>query len=140
LLEISVLLKMNMMKYFFIASCVLFFSCKKATTNDTCSSTINSGILTVSGPSFSVAVNQDINFEVSYGVANGCGVSSDMEIIKDGNIVKINMLTKYEGCICTQIYSEGRKNYTFKSAVVGNFKLKFSKGDNTFIEKNVIVQ
>jgi hypothetical protein len=140
LLEISVLLKMNMMKYFFIASCVLFFSCKKATTNDTCSSTINSGILAVISSTLTVSVNQDINFEVTYGVANGCGISSDMESIKDGNNVTINMLTKYEGCVCTQIYSEGRKIYTFKSAVVGNFKLKFSKGDNTFIEKNVVVQ
>jgi hypothetical protein len=112
LLEISVLLKINMMNYFFIASCVLFFSCKKATTNDTCSSIINSDILTVSGPSFPVAVNQEISFEVTHGVANGCGTTSNMESIKDGNITTVNMLTKFEGCICTKVYTEAKKTYT----------------------------
>jgi hypothetical protein len=120
---------------------VLLFSCKKASTNDdTCSSTINSGILAVTSTTPTGAVNQDIHFEVLYGVANGCGTSSNMESIKDGNSTTVNMLTKFVGCICTQIYTEAKKTYTFKSADVGNFKLKFNKGDNTFIEKNVVIQ
>ena len=130
------------MKYILIASCVFLFSCKKAdpNNNDTCSSIINSGILAVTSSTLTAAVNQDINFEVSYSIANGCAISSNMESIRDANTVTVNMLTKFEGCVCTQIYSEGKKTYVFKSAVAGNFKLKFSKKDNTFIEKNVVIQ
>jgi hypothetical protein len=134
--------KTNNMKYVLIAFCMFLFSCKKATTNNngTCSNTINSGILAVTSTALTASINQDLSFEVLYGIANGCAISSNIESIKEGNIVTVNMLTKFEGCFCTEIYSEAKKIFLFKSPIVGNFKLKFSKGNNTFIEKDVIIQ
>jgi hypothetical protein len=66
----------------------LLFYCKKAkTNNDICSRTMNSGILSVTSPTLMAALNQDLSFEVSYGIANGCGISSNIESVKEGNIV-----------------------------------------------------
>ncbi len=130
------------MKYFFIIAIVTtLFSCKKTNTNDNnCSSTVNSGIFTVNSSTLTANVNQEINFELLFAVINGCGISSDLETLKEGNIVTINAKTKYEGCICTQIYFEVKKAYSFKSPIAGNFKLKFNRGDNSFIEKDVVIQ
>jgi hypothetical protein len=130
------------MKYILIASCVLLFSCKKANTNnnDTCSTTVNSGIVGVNSTTLTANVNQDINFEVLYAIANGCATTSNLEILKSGNIITVNMLTKFEGCVCTQVYFEGKKPYIFRSSTAGNFKLKFSDGNGGYIERDVVIQ
>jgi hypothetical protein len=129
------------MKYLSVAILVLsifLFSCKKI--NNNCSSKINSAIISVNSPTLAGSVNQELNFELVYGIANGCGISSEIESIKEGNVIAINIKTQFEGCVCTEIFFEEKKTYTFKSSTVGNFKLKFSKGNNTFIEKDVVIQ
>jgi hypothetical protein len=135
-----------MHKYYFllvVSITMLAFGCKKpentGSTNP-CSHTVNSGILNVSSTTLTANVNQEIIFEMLFPVINGCGISSTVESSAVGNIVTLNVFTRYEGCICTQIYSENKKNYNFKSLVAGNFKLKFNKGNGTFIEKDVVIQ
>jgi hypothetical protein len=115
-------------------------SCKKTTSDDNCASTSISGILSATSTTLTGNINQEINFELLYGIANGCSISSEVETLKEGNIVSIKVMTKSVGCVCTAIYFEGKKTYIFKSPTAGNFKLKFNTGNNNFIEKDVVIQ
>lgn len=72
---------------------------------ENCASTDISVILNVKHTStLAVGINQPIAFTITHGIANGCGVSSSQKIVKEGNVINISMLTKYEGCVCTEIY------------------------------------
>lgn len=132
---------MKQLLIFAFGCCILFLSCsKKSIEDNNCSCIINSSILAVNSSSLTASVNQEISFEILFENADGCSVSSEVEYFKDGNNITVSIMTKREGCICTQVYSEIKKIYIFKSAIVGNFKLKFNRGNNTLIEKDVVVQ
>ncbi len=130
------------MKYFTLiifANVLLFISCSKTKNND-CLNKLNSNITSVQSTTLTASVNQEINFEVKFGNINSCGISTEIETTKNGNIMTINAVTQYRGCVCAEIYLEVIQSYIFKSATAGNFKLKFNKGNNTFIEKDVVIQ
>ncbi len=130
------------MKYFTLiifANVLLFVSCNKTKDND-CLNKLNSNITSAQSTTLTASVNQGINFEVQFGNINSCGISTEMETIKNGNLITINAITQYRGCVCAEIYLGVVQSYIFKSATAGNFKLKFNKGNNTFIEKDVVIQ
>lgn len=84
--------------------------------------------------------NQDIPFTVTFAIVNGCGSFSKMEESATGNTIIITVIAKYEGCMCTEIYSEQKRDYIFKRTVPGNYQLKFNKGDNTYFVKDITIQ
>ena len=95
-----------MIKYFYILFTLIFIvCCKNISVPENCASTDISAILNVEHTStLAVGINQPIAFTITHGIANGCGVSSSQKIVKEGNVINISMLTKYEGCVCTEIY------------------------------------
>jgi metal-sulfur cluster biosynthetic enzyme len=130
------------MKYFnliIFVNVLLLISCNKINNNE-CLNKLNSSINIVQSSTLTASVNQEINFELQVGNINSCGISTEIETTQNGNIITINAITQYRGCACAEIYLQVIQSYIFKSATAGNFKLKFNKGNNTFIEKDVVVQ
>ena len=123
----------------FISSLLLFaFTCNKK-TGDSCISYLTAPVIEAVGPTTG-SVNQDIAFSVTYGVGNGCGTFFKFEESVAGNNAVIKVIAKFEGCICTAIYSEFTNAYIFKKTVPGTYQLQFDKGDGNFITREIVIQ
>lgn len=85
-------------------------------------------------------INQEINFQVSFGCHNGCGQFGHFEEIVSGNTRTIIVNAKYEGCACTQDAPSRTATYKFKTSQAGTYLLKFQQANNTFLTDTLTVQ
>ena len=77
---------------------------------------------------------------MTFAIGNGCGQFFKFEESVTGNNTVIKIITKFEGCICTAIYGEFKKEFIFKKAVPGTYRLQFEKGDGSFLVKEIRIQ
>ena len=125
--------------FLFISSViVLIVSCEK-TKNDACLSYLTSPAIEAEGPTTGI-INQEIPFTVTHGIGNGCGSFFKFEELATANNTVVKVIAKYEGCICTAIYVESKKDYIFKKTLPGTYKLQFDKGDGSLIVREIIIQ
>ena len=125
---------------FLIFSIIVLISCSKTKHDDNnCVNYSNSAVEKVVGPNTGL-VNQDINLVVSYGLSSGCGQFDHFESIVDENTTTVNVVGKYNGCVCTAIYQVAEAPYVFRTATAGTYFLKFLKNDNTVLVDTIIVQ
>lgn len=130
---------MNRNFLFIVSTClILCTGCNKKAKN-VCLAYPVAPALSVEGVT-SGNVNQDIPFNVAFALINGCGSFSRFEESAIGNTITVNVITKYEGCVCAEIYGEQKKEYFFKRSIPGNYQIKFNKGDNTYITKDIFIQ
>lgn len=123
----------------FISSLLLFaFTCNKK-TGDSCISYLTAPVIEAVGPTTG-GVNQDIAFSVTYGIGNGCGTFFKFEELATASNTVVKVIAKYEGCICTAIYVDSKKDYIFKKTLPGTYNLQFDKGDGSFIVREIIIQ
>lgn len=124
---------------FSFLSAVLITSCIKNTNSNNCLSYQFAPVSNISGP-VNGAVNQDINFILSFDIFNGCGQFGNIEesSIADTTTIKVN--AKYQGCICTQVAGTLQKTYIFRTAQPGTYYFKFHQGNGNYLLHTLIVQ
>ena len=118
----------------------LMFSCQEMNleNTDNCFSTEFVKPQNISGPD-SVAVNEEIKFDLSIGVKNGCGSFGQFLTITDSTSVNIETVAAYRGCVCTQAAMEIDTAYTFTPTSAGVYQFNFKTGDAVFETKEVTV-
>ena len=57
-----------------------------------------------------------------------------------GNTTIINVIAKYEGCICNEIAPTLKTSYKFKKLQTETYELKFLKDDNSYLTHTILVQ
>lgn len=114
-------------------------SCFKDPVEEECTSYHSAPVKKVEGPS-TAGVNQEIDLAVSFTCFNGCGEFGTFEKLTVGDTLHINVLAKYEGCVCTQALEEHQATYKFKAAQAGTYYLKFRQAENNILTDTITVQ
>ena len=127
------------MKHFFVlfSLMLLFASCTEK-EDDNCESREKAWVKVVSAPTTGV-VNQNVKFDLTFNVGNGCGSFDKIEEAGTSMDKKLTVYAKYVGCNCTQDAPTISTSYNFKPSVAGNYSLTFQTGDNKFDIFNVKV-
>lgn len=79
-------------------------------------------------------------YKVNFVVMNGCGGFGSFEETVAGNIVTVNVIAKYEGCICTEALELKEGVYSFNPTSPGTYTLRFRNSEDTFITETVTVE
>lgn len=85
-------------------------------------------------------VNTTIPIPISYSISNGCGRFHKMEDWTQGNNINITIYAKYEGCICTMVYSTLDTVYNFRPPAAGTYYLNFRQSDSSYISDTINIQ
>jgi len=113
--------------------------CYKTNNDDKCISYTIAPVTDVQGPATG-SVNQEINLTVLFTCFNGCGQFGNFEQVTAGNTTTIQVVAKYEGCICTQDVPTRGSIYTFKASQTGTYYLKFLQSGNNYITDTITIQ
>ena len=129
---------------FIIFTCLVFSilvlsSCNKTQGDNKCLSYIKAPVIKVEGPNTGL-VNQDINLTVSFGCFNGCGQFGNFEQTSNGDTTTINVIAKYEGCLCTLDAPLRQTTFKFKVTQTGTYYLKFLQTGKTYLTDTIRVQ
>ena len=84
--------------------------------------------------------NKSIPINVSFQCYNGCGQFDAFEESVLGDTLKIKVIAKHEGCVCTENLPLREAVYSFQRAESGTYFLKFLKTDNTYLTDTIVVQ
>jgi len=79
-------------------------------------------------------------FKVNFVVMNGCGDFDSFEETVAGNVVTVNIIAKYEGCVCTEALEIKEAVYSFKPTTPGTYTIRFKDSEDTFITKTVTAE
>lgn len=118
---------------------LLLFSCNSNDDNpDNCLEFKPTGIITVEPYFFTEEIQND--FEVLFPVTNGCGEFASFKQTTAGNVTTIEVVAKYEGCVCTQDIRLLKSVYNFNQSIPGTYTLKFKMSDDTYTTQTVIIE
>ncbi|MBI3719288.1 MAG: hypothetical protein HY252_11950 [Sphingobacteriales bacterium] len=117
---------------------VYLSGCEKK-DNTRCLSYKKAGVTKIEGPTTGF-VNQDIDLIISFGCISGCGQFGNFEQISNGDTTTINVIAKYEGCICTQEAPTRQTTYKFKATQPGTYYLKFLQVERTYLTDTIRIQ
>lgn len=118
---------------------VFLFSCSSNNdTVDNCLEFKPAGIITVEPNLTTETVEND--FEVLFPVTNGCGEFGSFKETTAGNVTTIEVIAKYEGCICTQDIRLLKSVYNFSQTTPGTYTLKFKMTDDTYTSQTVVIE
>ena len=125
----------------FIYLNAIFTGCSKVTDGEGtwCYKYFTSPVVKVEGPK-TAAVNQSIDLKVSFTCFNGCGNFGNYEQMVNGNTTTINVIAKYEGCICTQDVPTRQSIYSFSAPQAGTYFLKFLRTGNVYLTDTITVR
>ena len=124
---------------FFACLLIVLLGCARKQVANNCLFYTKAPVTKIEGAT-TVLVGQEIDLTVSFGCSNGCGQFDNFEENISGNTTIINVIAKYEGCICTEIAPTLKTSYTFKKSQTGTYELKFLKDDNSYLTHTIIVQ
>ena len=79
-------------------------------------------------------------FLVHFRVYNGCGQFGSFVETKAGNEITIEVIAKYECCICTDDAPLRAITYIFNETASGTYILKFKKQDGSFIAETILIE
>ena len=120
-------------------SMLVSLNCTKKENNSKCLSYEIGPVTNVGGPATGF-VNQDIFLLISFGCYNGCGQFGYFEQSFNGNTAIINVIAKYQGCICTQDTPIRQTIYKFRAAQPGTYYLKFLKTTGNYLIDTITIQ
>lgn len=112
------------MKYYLLAATALSLTSCLSTQPDTCSATVVTPITTATGPK-TVAVNAPAVYTLVYTPAGGCGTSSSVTPLTNGNTQVVNVNVTYTNCNCAALPTLAQTTYTFQPTQAGTYYLKF---------------
>jgi hypothetical protein len=116
----------------------IFISCSDNDKND-CVEYKLAPVTSVNSPSNGIT-NEIVNIEVNFGVFNGCGGFGEFIETQNGNVRVIEVMAKYEGCICTQDAPIRNVNYEFLTKIPGDYELRFKSSEIDFITINLLIE
>ena len=122
---------------FFVITILIFSNCSKR-QEKICLSHTTAKVTNVSGPN-NVLVNQETDLTVEYYLDNGCGKFEGLESTSNDYNIKISLIAKYEGCVCTDILLGGQIVYKFKPLKTGVYYLNFLQPDKTYLSDTITV-
>ena len=122
--------------YLFIVFILL--SCNKTSDNN-CLSFTNASVTKVEGPKTGL-VNQDINLSVYFTCINGCGQFGRIEQNSKADTTIINVIAKYEGCVCTDVLLTKQTTYKFTATKIGTYYLKFWQTEKNYLTDTITVR
>jgi len=92
----------------------------------------------VTGPD-TVVVNTAVTYNVTFYVANGCGVFNSLQS-SNGFPKSIVAIVDYSGCKCEEVASYVTKPYTFTPTAAGTYEFRFlTDSETTTIVKTLTV-
>jgi hypothetical protein len=103
---------------------VLLIECDKKNKNPNCEKFEQVPVVEADAP-ISGMINQDIPVKVSFVVFSGCGQFGRFEESVEKNLVRINTIAKYSGCICTADIPMRKTTYHFRTSTPGVYILQF---------------
>jgi hypothetical protein len=106
------------------AIALLLVACDKKNKNPDCEKFEQVPVIEVNAP-LSGMINQDIPVGVTFVVFSGCGQFGRFEETVEKKLVRINLIAKYSGCICTADIPIRKTNYHFKTSTPGVYILQF---------------
>lgn len=115
------------------------FSCNKSAGTDKCITYTKAPVTKIAGPT-SGSVNQIIDVPISFGCFNGCGAFGNFEQSFTGDTTVVNVIAKYEGCICTQDAPTRQTVYKFKASQPGTYYVKFWQSEKTYLTDTIRIQ
>ena len=128
---------MKNLTYLFISISIILNACSDNKTPNECVSFVETGIAEITlDPTVDMI---GAVYKVDFPISNGCGKFNKFEETINGNTRVIKVIAKYEGCICTEIFSIQSANYTFTTKTSGTYILKFLKADGTFFIETVVI-
>jgi len=122
-----------------LATVAMFTSCNKAEEDLQCSETKIAKVLKVEGPK-SININTALTLNISIEGLNGCAGFGNYSEKNIGNTSEIIVAANYQGCVCSEALVTLVVPYKFIKSTAGNYILKFSQPDNSFITYNITVQ
>lgn len=117
----------------------VFISCHKNHDNNVCVSYTKATVTKIEGLNTGL-VNQDINLGVLFYYADGCGQSASIEQSADKDTTTINVIAKYQGCLCTDILLGGKVVFNFRKTQPGTYYLKFWQSDKSYLTDTIIIR
>jgi len=132
-------MKKTILPVIILAIVTVFTSCNKAKEDLQCSETRIAKVLKVEGPK-SVNINTALTLNISIEGINGCAGFGNYSEKTIGNTTEIITTAKYQGCVCTQALITLVVPYKFIKTTAGNYVLKFTQPDSTYITYNITVQ
>lgn len=118
---------------------IILSGCKKTQHDKECLSYTKAPVIKIEGLNTGL-VNQDISLTVYFGCFSGCGQFGKFEQTSNGNTTTINVIAKYQGCICTQDAPIRQTIYNFKGSQPGTYYLKFFQTENAYLTYMLTVQ
>ncbi len=135
----NIIMKKVIFSIIILASATGFASCSKAEEDLTCADTKIAKVLKVEGPK-SMRINTELTLNISIEGLNGCAGFDNYSETTVGNTTEIITTAKYQGCACTQALITLVVPYKFIKSTPGDYVLKFSQPDNSFVTYNITVQ
>lgn len=127
----------NSLSIALIYSVLLSCSSKKDET-DQCIYAVNLPAVEVSDVE-NGTVNEPLRFNIKSQYHNGCGSFKDFSEKTEGNIITVVVNGMNMGCICTQAFVHFDKDYVFVPKQAGTYTFKFKSTQNSYIERQVVV-
>jgi len=122
----------------YLLTSLVLLSCSKMHDNK-CLSFTNAPVTKIEGPNTG-SVNQDINLIVSFGCFNGCGQFGNFKQTSNSGTTIVNVIAKYEGCICTQDAPIRQAPYKFNATQTGTYYLKFWQAENNYLTDTITIR
>jgi len=85
-------------------------------------------------------VNEELSYEVTFAVDNGCGEFNKISDVTIGAVKGLQVEAIYKSGPCTQAIEYKKTVYKFKSATKGTFEIKFKKSETEFNVTKVIIE
>ncbi len=103
---------------------ITFTGCLKNGQDSRCLSSILANTSSISGPA-SVPRNETGEINVSFQALNGCGQFERFieSTVADTSFIQI--IARYDGCVCTQDLPIRTAKYSFKKTLPGTYYFKF---------------
>jgi len=121
----------------FVIAILAFSSCNKK-QEEKCLSHTTAHVRNVDGPNM-VLVNSETDLAVKYYLGNSCGQFERLESTSNGYTTIINLIAKYNGCVCADILLSGQTVYKFKPVQTGTYYMKFLQPDKTYLTDTITV-
>lgn len=85
-----------------------------------------------------LAPQQTANIQLTCQTINGCGQAYSIEATSIGDTFALKAISKYSGCVCTQVIGSYITTFRFTPPAPGVYYFKFLNNDGTFFIRSMV--
>lgn len=85
-------------------------------------------------------VNDELSYDVTFVVDNGCGEFSKFTEVTIGGVKGLQVEAKYLSEVCTQATELKKAVYKYKATAKGTIEIKFKKSETEFLTQKVVIE